>query len=392
MTDIIAIDVNAALQAAVAAAAEIARVGLSDENTIAFQHHHQQPPQQQQEMTPHKKSPEEFSETLVTPALQTPTLAATLLPVAPRPTPVEQQQQQGATSNNNSCGVQRLIQATSSTDTARSEHAQSEQMQQFPVQQHNCKVLNDPASAHSSNNHLSPLLAAVTRSSSPQDSISLQHDDAQSLHSGFAGGEAAAAAAVDERNSSTAQDPESEEDAAKRLARSRERNREHARRTRLRKKAQLESLQQKVRGLETERKSLKQKIEECSIASILITLAEPSEVDQAQQQALDDTIRKQQENTHNAKITLLTAGKRKRFASIDSTASEDSSAGATSSRTTTQTLKLKIDGQIKMIGPKSHINWKSGLYSDEHGVQRQLTSEQLEGLRYVFFCLLTVTI
>ena len=172
---------------------------------------------------------------------------------------------------------------------------------------------------------------------------------------------------------------ESEEDAAKRLARSRERNREHARRTRLRKKAQLEALQSRVKGLEAEKKALKQKIEECSIASILINLADTTQEEpQAPQDEttslLDATIQKQEnQETSEAKIHLLTAGKRKRFASVDM--SEESK--------TPQALKLKIDGQTKIIGPKSHINWKSGVYSDEHGVQRQLTSEQLEGLRYV---------
>jgi bZIP transcription factor len=170
---------------------------------------------------------------------------------------------------------------------------------------------------------------------------------------------------------------ESEEDAAKRLARSRERNREHARRTRLRKKAQLEALQSRVRGLEAEKKALKQKIEECSIASILINLAdtsqdEPQPATDETTNLLDATIQKQENSANtDAKIHLLTAGKRKRFASVDT--SEENRVP--------QTLKLKIDGQTKLIGPKSHINWKSGVYSDENGAQRQLTSEQLEGLR-----------
>ena len=169
---------------------------------------------------------------------------------------------------------------------------------------------------------------------------------------------------------------ESEEDAAKRLARSRERNREHARRTRLRKKAQLEALQAKVRGLEAEKKALKQKIEECSIASILINLADKTaeETGDETTNLLDATIQRQEtqaDSDQAAKIHLLTAGKRKRFASVDT--SEENKAP--------QTLKLQIDGQTKIIGPKSHINWKSGVYSDENGVQRQLTSEQLEGLR-----------
>ena len=47
-----------------------------------------------------------------------------------------------------------------------------------------------------------------------------------------------------------------------------------------------------------------------------------------------------------------------------------------------QALKLNIgNGEIKILGPKSHINWKSGIYTDEDGVQRQLTIKQLESLR-----------
>ena len=48
---------------------------------------------------------------------------------------------------------------------------------------------------------------------------------------------------------------------AQRILKSRERNREHARRTRLRKKAQMQDLQQRVKILEDERKTLMQSIE-----------------------------------------------------------------------------------------------------------------------------------
>lgn len=167
---------------------------------------------------------------------------------------------------------------------------------------------------------------------------------------------------------------ETEEDAARRLARSRERNREHARRTRLRKKAQLEALQSKVRGLQAEKRVLKQKIEECSIASILVGLAEPDQEEQQDDTVnmLDDTIKNTEKKDQGAKISMLTTGKRKRFASVHESSEENKPV---------QPLKIKIDGEIREIGPKSHINWKSGVYSDEDGVQRQLTSEQLESLR-----------
>mmetsp|Transcript_18328 Transcript_18328/g.21141 ORF Transcript_18328/g.21141 Transcript_18328/m.21141 type:complete len:363 (-) Transcript_18328:915-2003(-) len=165
-------------------------------------------------------------------------------------------------------------------------------------------------------------------------------------------------------------DPE-EEDAEKRLARSRERNREHARRTRLRKKAQLEALQSKAKNLESERRFLTQSIEECSIANILVGLSGSSKaIDQSKSVTVTllDATNFDQNNT--PKVALVMGGKRKRFVSEDSTDK------------TPQPLRLNIDGQTTLIGGgKTNINWKSGVYCDENGVQRQLTQEQLESLR-----------
>jgi len=166
------------------------------------------------------------------------------------------------------------------------------------------------------------------------------------------------------------QDMHSEEDAVKRLARNRERNREHARRTRLRKKAQLEALQSKVKDLEAERQVLKQKIEECSIASILLGLS--GEQDQSTQSLLDSSASKAGMSSPRAsKIALLATGKRKRFVSE-----------TTGEKQQPQPLKITVDGKTTLIGGgKSHINWKTGVYVDEDGEQRQLTHEQLETLR-----------
>eukprot|EP00541_Cyclophora_tenuis_P014487 CAMPEP_0116570242 /NCGR_PEP_ID=MMETSP0397-20121206/16820_1 /TAXON_ID=216820 /ORGANISM="Cyclophora tenuis, Strain ECT3854" /LENGTH=354 /DNA_ID=CAMNT_0004098055 /DNA_START=317 /DNA_END=1381 /DNA_ORIENTATION=+ len=155
-----------------------------------------------------------------------------------------------------------------------------------------------------------------------------------------------------------------EEDAEKRLARSRERNREHARRTRLRKKAQLEALQSKVKGLENESRLLKQSLEECSIASILVGLSSGS-----QQQTVTDALL-DVSTSKGPKVALFVGGKRKRFISEESVEKPP------------QPLKLNIDGRITLIGGgKTHINWKSGVYCDENGVQKQLTQDQLETLR-----------
>jgi len=160
-------------------------------------------------------------------------------------------------------------------------------------------------------------------------------------------------------------DSNNEEDAERRIARSRERNREHARRTRLRKKAQLESLQSKVKGLQAESKVLKQSLEECSIASILVGLSS------GERDATIQALIKEATEIEGKDIFKLVGGKRKRFLSE-----------APCERTSTQPLKIVIDGKPTWIGGgRSHINWKSGLYHDESGAQRQLTNEQLESLR-----------
>lgn len=66
-------------------------------------------------------------------------------------------------------------------------------------------------------------------------------------------------------------------DAVMRLERSRERNREHARKTRLRKKARLQALQSRLIDLQQEHSVLKQNVEESNIASILLNLSSVSE-------------------------------------------------------------------------------------------------------------------
>lgn len=169
---------------------------------------------------------------------------------------------------------------------------------------------------------------------------------------------------------------DSKEDADSRIARSRERNREHARRTRIRKKAQLESLQSKVKELQAESKVLKQSLEECSIASILVGLSS------GERDATIQALLKEANEIENREIFKIVGGKRKRFAA-------DSGSGRTGAATTAidnavQPLTIFIDGKATVIGgSRTHINWKTGVYCDENGVQRQLKHEQLEALRYV---------
>ena len=157
------------------------------------------------------------------------------------------------------------------------------------------------------------------------------------------------------------------EDLDTRLARSRERNREHARRTRLRKKAQLEALQSKVKGLEAERQVLKQNLEECGIASILLGLSAGGQ-DAAPSVALDTA----STNGASRMVQLISTGKRKRC--LSESMAEQHAIQA-------QSLSIHIDEVTTIGGGKSHINWKTGVYRDEHGNQKQLSVEQLENLR-----------
>jgi hypothetical protein len=214
-----------------------------------------------------------------------------------------------------------------------------------------------------------------------------------SLSPSLSHGEEEASDRSDPNSTSEEEEEEEEEEGAeRRLARGRERNREHARRTRLRKKAQLEALQSKVKGLQADSRVLQQSLEECSLANILVGLSSstnnnnsnnkdastsiPSLLQVAQEQAPNDSNSKSNSNVGG------TAGgytnKRRRFVSDASDTIP----------TPPQPLKLKINGRSAVIGgggsgTRTHINWKTGVYSDESGTKQQLTQAQLERLRYV---------
>ena len=193
-------------------------------------------------------------------------------------------------------------------------------------------------------------------------------------------------------------DDDDSRDDNKTLVRSRERNREHARRTRKRKKAQLEALQEKAKSLQFENQSLKQSLEECSIASILVGLSFAEDGD-----GLDATIQSLIKEASELERRIIFksivggtgSGKRKRFVSdaSDSDATTNvstyfSSIGSSSNNSSTSslTLKLEMNGKTALFGGgegRSHINWKNGVYTNENSVQSQLTKQQLESLRYV---------
>ncbi len=173
-----------------------------------------------------------------------------------------------------------------------------------------------------------------------------------------------------------------EEDAKRRMARSRERNREHARRTRRRKKAQLEALQSKVQDLQAANKTLKQSLEECRIASILVGFSVSDGDDR--DAAIQSLLKEANEIEGKEIFKRLMGGKRTRFVSD---ASDIANAGVATSvvsgNSVSVPLKIEINGQTAIIGGdgKSHLNWKTGVYTDENGVRSLLTNQQLESLR-----------
>ena len=215
----------------------------------------------------------------------------------------------------------------------------------------------------------------------------------------------------------------------------RERNKEHARKTRIRKKEQLQALKNRVSELEEEGKRLKQRIKERSVASILLGLASPStssssgggapsegdkdmfgasshsssqlaclEGKQNGLSSLDgeDPSHAPEEQKIKGKIKVVhtpsasivrdisnsasssslsqsnygacLTGKRKRFLSLDG---EDPSPPP---------MELNIKGQITLVGGpssegKTQINWKTGVYVDQEGKRQKLTKTELEELR-----------
>ncbi|KAG7343089.1 bZIP basic region leucine zipper domain containing protein [Nitzschia inconspicua] len=220
-------------------------------------------------------------------------------------------------------------------------------------------------SSHAAPTVLHPSIAALLSAASglptsASPSVSSNHDDK------FAFDDDENQDDEDEEDSSSSQ---SGEDSERRIARSRERNREHARKTRLRKKVQLQALQSKVKGLQAESKILKQSLEECSIASILVGLSS------GERDATIQALLKEANSIENKDIFQVVAGKRKRFLSDASLSSERLTPAQ-------QVLDINVGGRtVRVGGGRSQINWKSGLYVNEDGIQLQLTHDQLECLR-----------
>lgn len=169
-------------------------------------------------------------------------------------------------------------------------------------------------------------------------------------------------------------DPADHAKALERLLKNRERNREHARKTRLRKKARLHSLYTQVQHLVDERIKLKQRIQDCCVASILLGLSSGGEASDETASMLDTpaiatAVNEEDEQVHHVALLSGKNGKR-------------SFAQASENDQPIKPLALVIAGKkMEIGGSNSHINWKSGLYKDATGNKQQLSNDELESLR-----------
>jgi hypothetical protein len=190
----------------------------------------------------------------------------------------------------------------------------------------------------------------------------------------------------DESSESHHHDDEEDDDDDDRITKNRARNREHARKTRLRKKAQLEGYQQKVQDLQREKHRLQASLQEWSTASILVGLLHQEELPSSSLSMIDDKLWNEttssstllvQEGKEHADVALTTTGKRKRFVSVGSSAESEGE-----HQKHPQVLRTKVDGQTLIVGGKdTHINWKSGRYTDQQGHERLLSEKELKALR-----------
>lgn len=168
-------------------------------------------------------------------------------------------------------------------------------------------------------------------------------------------------------------DSEHEDDYERARIRNRERNKEHARKTRARKKEQLGRLKARVTELEEESKSLQLRIQEKSVASILLGLSTGS----AECAGRDyDDLHRSPVSSSSSFSSCLASGKRKRFLSLDG------------EETPQPPMQLNVKGQIALVGGiggssdcKAQVNWKTGVYVDREGNPQQLTKSELEALR-----------
>ena len=180
---------------------------------------------------------------------------------------------------------------------------------------------------------------------------------------------------------------------------SRERNREHARRTRLRKKAQLQALQSRAQALEQEAQALDEALVKIQLANILVEMGTPrfkasggdasgtaitmppdsnSKVGAGGERPALQQIWHKDGNTSETSL----------FSGDEGNASEGSPEEASSVDIKTP-IPLRITMPPSALPPRSHlhlhhqstVNWKEGYVVDADGSRRTLTTAELEELR-----------
>lgn len=131
-------------------------------------------------------------------------------------------------------------------------------------------------------------------------------------------------------------------------------------------------MKNRVCELENEGRQLRQSIQECSVASILLGLSGCSSSSAVTPVEASSSSSSSRSTNFGA---CLAGGKRKRFESIDG---EDD---------VVPPMELNIKGTICLVGGnndgggKSQINWKTGVYIDVKGRPQQLSKSELEELR-----------
>ena len=162
-----------------------------------------------------------------------------------------------------------------------------------------------------------------------------------------------------------------------RLRRSRERNREHARRTRQRKKAQLQTLQSRVAELQEEGRRLEEAFKDCSTANILLGLNNPamartvsdlfkSREDASLREAMSDNV---SEGDHEGSPRVRPVSPTSSKSSLDDPDLERSASALT-----------QISADDEPVA-KPTIHWKSGYALDSRGARKDLSPAELDKMR-----------
>jgi hypothetical protein len=191
-----------------------------------------------------------------------------------------------------------------------------------------------------------------------------------------------------------------EDDDDERVRQGRERNREHARKTRLRKKEHLQELEKKYGSMLVEKQTLNQQLQDRSIAAILLGLSTSTHTPSTCMQiGITEESRNSTALLTTPKPSCSVQGQVEDVVvdgdimrkDVISAATAQSLKGRKRGFPEVQipdniaTLKININGTPTAITSKSHVNWKTGMYRDERGRQSQMTTTQLEDLRYVFY-------